>query len=534
MRRRVLAVIATVMVCVALPGLAAAAELSAPAATSWSGSRFDVIARGSDGMIYHNYWDDMNGSWSGWGTIGAPPVGVASSPTVTTPGPDVLQVFVRGNDNQIWNNHWTHGQGSAPGGWSGWGAVPNTGNATWAPAATDGPDDQPDVFYTGTDNATYYTRYDRQLGWVAPVSLGGVVQGSPAVTTTTGGRLQLIVRGSDNRVYHRFADSPTGWTGWGVVANAFTSMSPAMTTGDDGQVNIFMRGVNDAWMYHEYWNVDSGWIGPGGVPNSVLVSSPAAARLHVYYRDTGGDVMQQWYSPTSGWAGPRALGQPRSDGSLFREQSANAVYYVDGGVRHWVTSPSVAAAAGLDLSTTQLVPDGSLNTIPRGADITMSSLDEGGPEPDPGTATSAGTSWVYTGYDNFAFLSADARATAQGKVKWYGGKFPKGYLHRGDYDFGSTVSALGPVPCMWARVKWGYPSASVSLPPGGSVGGAEVIDGYFVKCRPSGQSAPTPIALTGLGYAKAFLNSTILTVCTSNTRAEGARFCSNHKMTYPW
>lgn len=353
---------------------AVAAELSAPAATSWSSTRFDLIVRGADGLIYHKYWNNGTGpvgGWTDWGSIGAPPVGAASSPTVTTPGPDVLQVFVRGGDNRIWNDQWTHGQGSAPGGWSGWGPIPNTGNATWAPTATDGADTQPDVFYTGTDGAVYYTRYDSQLGWVTPVSLGGVVQGSPAATTTTGGRLQLAVRGSDSQVYLKFADTPASWTNWGIVANASTSMSPAMTTGDDGQANLFFRGLNNSTMYHEYYNASLGWVGPGAIPNTTLVSSPGAARLNVFLRSSSGDVMQHYYEPSLGWHGPGSLGQPNSDGKMFRESSDPAVYYFNGGIRYWVTSPAVASAFGLDLASVQVLPDGSLSSIPRGMDITL-------------------------------------------------------------------------------------------------------------------------------------------------------------------
>lgn len=347
---------------------AAAAELSAPAAASWSTTRFDVIARGEDGLIYQKYYD--NGTWSGWGSIGAPSVGAASSPTVTTPGPNVLQVFVRGGDGYIWNNHWTYGQGSAPGGWSGWGQVPHTGNATWAPSATNGPDATPDVFYTGTDGAVWYSRYDDVNGWNWPVSLGGGVLGSPGATTTVGGRMQVAVRGTDSRIYLRFADSPTGWTGWGQIPGALTSMSPAVTTGNDGQFNMFYRGYDtDAAMYHEYYSATAGWVGPGGIPGSNLVSSPAAARLNIYQRNSAGDIQQWYYDPSWGWRGPGSIGQPSSDGRLFREQNSNAVYYMDDGTRYWVSSPQTAQELGLDLGSTVILPIGSLASIPRGHDL---------------------------------------------------------------------------------------------------------------------------------------------------------------------
>ncbi|MDW5594911.1 hypothetical protein VSS74_11210 [Conexibacter stalactiti] len=58
-----------------------------------------------------------------------------------------------------------------------------------------------------------------------------------------------------------------------------------------------------------------------------------------------------------------------SDEGLFRERSDAAVYVVRSSVRHWVTSPAVADEFDLDLSTVQVVPDGLLSMLPRGADL---------------------------------------------------------------------------------------------------------------------------------------------------------------------
>jgi hypothetical protein len=510
---------------------AMATELSAPGAASWSSSRYDLVVRGEDGLIYHKYWDNGSGpenGWSTWGSLGAPSVGAASSPTVTTPGSNILQVFVRGGDNRIWNDNWNNGQGSAPGGWSGWKAIPNTDNATWAPAATDGADTQPDVFYTGTDNAIYYTRYDSQLGWISPVSLGGVVQGSPAASTTAGGRMQLAVRGGapENRIYNKWADSPSAWTAWGQIPNAFTSMSPTASTGDDGQLQTFFRGASSASMYHEYWNPSSGWVGPGAIPGVSLVSSPAAARLHLYYRDSFGNVIGTHYDPTLGWISPSSKGQPSSDELLFREQNSTAVFWMNEGQRYWITSPEVAAAAGLDLTSVIVLPDGSLASIPRATDITMSTVAEGWPEPDPTTAEASG-SWKHVSDDTLEGFSQDNRAKISGTIKWYRGKSLKAYLRRGNFAAGSFVSAYGSVPCIWARVDWSYPSGSVSFPPlGGSISGVSVVGNRYVSCRKEGWSAPDAIPLYGLGYAKAFLHSETIEVCTSNSKAEGPKNCA--------
>lgn len=512
-------------------GSASAAETSPPAAASWNSNRYDLIIRGHDGLIYHKYW---NGSaWIGWGSIGAPPVGAASAPTVAAPEANVLQVFVRGGDNRLWNNHYTHGTGSAPGGWSGWGAVPNTGNITYAPATTFGKDNQPDVFYRGTDGSLYYTRYDPVAGWIAPVSLGGVLVGSPSATTTVGGRMQVVVRGTDNRMYLKFADSPNGWTGWGALPNAYTNESPVVTTADEGQANIFFKGTGET-LYHQYWNPNVGWIGPGHIPGNLLTTGPTAARLHVYYRNASGNVMDTWYHPIQNWTPPASLGQPNSDGTIKREQNNPAVYYMADGVRYWITSPEVAAAAGLNPAWAEILPPGSFNSIPRGVDMTMSDFTAGWNEPDPGTATAASgwsSAWGDTD-DDFDFMAGDGRAKATGTVRWYYGSV-KPWLHRGDFTSGSYVTPHGHVPCIWAQVRWAFPKGSVSYPPSGSISGAEERSNMFVKCRSGGYMAPDALPLRGLGHAAGGLGASTLTICTSNSKAEGPRYCSNHQMEYP-
>src|SRR2546421_3232905 len=144
------------------------------------------------------------------------------------------------------------------------------------------------------------------------------------------------------------------------------------------------------------------------------------------------------------------------------------------------------------------------------------------------TASSSG--WIAADADDFNLLSADHKAQAIGTVKWYHGKFPRGYLHRGEYALSPVVFATQPVGCMWTQITWGYPLGSISFPPGASVQSAEKVDGFFVSCRSSGSRSPAVLTLNGLAYAKAFLNSSTLTICTSATKREGPRNCGTRKM----
>ncbi len=103
--------------------LARGAELTHPAATKWSETRFDVFARAADGQIYHKYWDAGQGAdvggWTYWSSMGAPPGGATSAPSATSGAPGRIDLVVRGADGRLWHNYYANYGGS----WSGWGAI---------------------------------------------------------------------------------------------------------------------------------------------------------------------------------------------------------------------------------------------------------------------------------------------------------------------------------------------------------------------------------------------------------------------------
>jgi hypothetical protein len=150
-----------------------------------------------------------------------------------------------------------------------------------------------------------------------------------------------------------------------------------------------------------------------------------------------------------------------------------------------------------------------------------------------------GTAWAgYSYYESDALevQSGDAKAAAKGHINWYHGGFPKGYIHRGDYGRNAKVYARKKVGCIWAKVSYGYPNGGFSVGPGGPGGsidgGSYAGNGYFYKCRKKGHKRPKRLSLYGVGYAKAFLNSSTLEVCTSRSKKQGPRFCSFQKFIY--
>lgn len=151
-----------------------------------------------------------------------------------------------------------------------------------------------------------------------------------------------------------------------------------------------------------------------------------------------------------------------------------------------------------------------------------------------GEAMAAG--YVFWDADRLEVRSTNGRAKAKGSIKWFHGRFPYGYRHRGDYSRGAKVYATRPVGCIWARVSYGFPTGGFTVGPGGPSGSISNGEyrgrGYFVNCRRKGRRRPTRLSLYGVGYAKALLNSSTLEVCTSRSRRQGPRFCAFEKNTY--
>src|SRR6187200_1670869 len=119
-----------------------------------------MFVRGGDGALYQKSWIAGSG-WTGWVFHGDP---VLSSPAVSVRrGSGILDLFWRGADNGIEAKSWVPS--------SGWTAVNNTqldpGFTTAAPAAVSRNNGQVDVIVRGTDDRVYLNAYNGSAwsGW---------------------------------------------------------------------------------------------------------------------------------------------------------------------------------------------------------------------------------------------------------------------------------------------------------------------------------------------------------------------------------
>jgi hypothetical protein len=278
-----------------------------PAAGSRGPGDVYVAARGNDGQIYERHWTGTE--FSPWASIG----GQATSGPAVAPYGNAINVFVRGADDELWQNFLVNGQ------WSGW--QPLGGGLSSAPSAT-ARRGTPyfDVVVRGTDNQIYHRWYAPSTGWAGWDALGGSWTSAPAINSQTDGILNVFVRGPDGAVWQK---SWTGsqYTDWVSLGGQIIGAPVAITT-VPGTVDLFVRWVDRA-LYQKHWS-GSAWtdwtlVDPAQMDSTPAAVSDSAGAVDVFAFAGGGVFTKFW---RGGWGPWTAMGPvvppapPAPDGEL--------------------------------------------------------------------------------------------------------------------------------------------------------------------------------------------------------------------------
>jgi hypothetical protein len=225
---------------------------------------------------------------------------------------------------------------------------------------------------------------------------------------------------------------------------------------------------------------------------------------------------------------------------LVRQLATSKYYYSDDNVLGPLRFSQLGDKRGTECGRRQSHHRGGKSSWTTGPEITSASLNDGSgylAPPDDDTVERAESPWHFKGSGHFDFTSTDAAAYAFGYIKWFNGNsLAKVFLRRAivPEDYSSRVYAIKPVGCIWVQLKFGYLTTSASIPSGSlGISGAETVGEVAVKCRTGSQDRPDPIYLNKLGFAKSWLNSVTIMICSSPTKSAGASACAWNKNTYP-
>lgn len=246
--------------------------------------------------MYPAYWR------SAWAARGRPAVGIQGDPDVASWGEGRLDVFVRGGDDRIYQLTHEPTTGWAPT-WRDLGAptaVPAGSvvpiaetRATSSPAAVSWGPGRIDLVVKGPDNHVWHNAYTNGswTGWID--DRGGILGGGPDIASWGQNHLIIVGAAPSGAMYDMVYDASLGgWQPWHALSGV-TTHDPTAVSWESGRVDVFVRGSNGQ-MYQRYFVNNAwspGWASRGAevIHSAPDVASWGAGRLDIFAKATSGD-----------------------------------------------------------------------------------------------------------------------------------------------------------------------------------------------------------------------------------------------------
>ncbi len=291
-----------------------------PATIATLDGQLAIVGRGADNAIWWKKQITFNGDWENhWNSLGAPSVGVLSSPSVAINANGAIVVFVQGGDNAIWHR-WQTARNSTI--WSDW--VSLGGSVTSAPSAVLDKNGCLAVFARGIDNAIWHRWQQISNGeWSANWhSLGGIATSAPSATLNADQQVVVVVRSIDNAIWHRWQTQsykPSKpdeiilaskehygtWVDNWLSLEGYLTSAPTICLNAEGGLVIFARGADNS-IWHRWQTRRNGdWFTTWESLYGEATSAPSATlsqdgRLVVFTRGTDNAVWQRWQISRNG------------------------------------------------------------------------------------------------------------------------------------------------------------------------------------------------------------------------------------------
>ncbi len=189
-----------------------------PAVTHNDNGSLVAFTRWHTGISAYLKQTSINGvnSWAGWYSAGG---FIQEAPTLINHGGYIYQL-VRGTDNIVYYKQQVNLNSTAS--WYGWSRPSDVDFvATSRLAAESNTDGSLDIFARGTDNALWTNRKLSNGNWTGWDSLDGILTSDPEVGRFQDGRLFVLVRGDNGKIFIRrqYSPSSSSWTWYEVVGD---------------------------------------------------------------------------------------------------------------------------------------------------------------------------------------------------------------------------------------------------------------------------------------------------------------------------
>lgn len=260
-----------------------------PVSIADSQNKLWLFVRGTNGVLFYKYQQGApGGEWSRWFSF----VGAIQGDPAVVLFDNRLHVFVRGTSpgNALYYKaQMSEGSDS----WSGWVALGGVLAANPA-AVSFGPEGRLEVFVRGSDGGIHYRSWSG--AWSGWGRLGTLVGSSDPAVASNGSVIEVVARGSDERLWRITRSFGQGWTGlsWINLGGPANASAPTLAANHDGRMEIFLLGT-DGNVYHNYQDFAggsfTGWNSLGGMPAAgfdIAVAKNDNGRLQIFVRTGGG------------------------------------------------------------------------------------------------------------------------------------------------------------------------------------------------------------------------------------------------------
>jgi hypothetical protein len=266
--------------------------------------------------------------WSAWTALPSVPGGGLYAPGVAADADGRVQLFLAsGHLYRIGQMSWSNG-------WSGWqdhGPPSGARLSGFVTAACSG-DGRIEVFAIDSDDGSMWNvrqtaPSSAYSGWNAYGNPGVALVDRPALARSADGRLELFVRGQDNRLYHQWETTvgTFSWSGWNSFDVTTTPEfgfvdHPVVAPSADGRLELFLTG-GDHNIYHAWQtsasNGWSNWVNEGAEGGGFIAAAPGLARngdgrLEIFAVAGDRNIYHKWQTAASNGWGPWTLLDPQA------------------------------------------------------------------------------------------------------------------------------------------------------------------------------------------------------------------------------
>jgi subtilisin len=144
---------------------------------------------------------------------------------------------------------------------------------------------------------------------------GGQATSESAATSTTGAD-HVFVRGANGALWQKsWSDEAGKWSEWTSLGGELASgTGPAAVSREANKIDVFARAAADKSVIRRSWSSGSGWGAwetvSGTTGTTGLGALGGSGGIDLYMRDSSGDVVQRWWTASTGWSEQGWHGSP--------------------------------------------------------------------------------------------------------------------------------------------------------------------------------------------------------------------------------